>query len=561
MTVMTDERTATEWRSVVVAAIAIVGVAGVVPLVVAHHFGAFGIPRNDDWVYLRAAFQLAHDGTLDGANWISANTVGQLVASVPVVWVFGESIRALQAATLVAGVIGVFAVFDLGRRMLSFGRSLFVALLVAVGPLWAALAASAMTDVPALACAMVCLALGARSLRVGASRVLLPAALVVGFVGFTVREYAIAAPLAIVIVAFACRDERSSDESRVGPRTLLVTTVVFFVAAAVFYAWRLTLPHWYSHVLHAPGPTELWVAQDELARAAIVVGLLVLPAVVLAGPLRAVRVAHARAPRTTGLLLVATGLWLALSIERHWEPERVLGPGNYVSSRGALRLDTITGERHLLFDRPVLVSLAVLGACSVLGLVALAIPVIAGLQGRVRDRRVWLTPSEGAVALVALAACGYAATFSVSTLVEQAMFDRYLLPIVPLVAILALRCEPTHPGARRVGRVRAATVAFVGLAALGAVFALNAASFDGTKWKVAEQARSVTGRATDVDGGYEWTGYHGFFRPNRHPDTCIRVTAQLDEPEASEEDVIAAESVWGIGDPQTWIVARQRRAC
>ena len=59
------------------AAIIIVTLVGVVvPLVVARHYGASGIPRSDDWSYLRALFHWVDTGQLDFNNFVSMTLLG-----------------------------------------------------------------------------------------------------------------------------------------------------------------------------------------------------------------------------------------------------------------------------------------------------------------------------------------------------------------------------------------------------------------------------------------------------------------------------------------------------
>src|SRR5215510_3418146 len=167
----------------------VVLVGGVFPFLVARHFGAFGIPRNDDWAYLRSAFGFADHGTLTGGDWASMNLVGQLVVALPAVWLFGHRVEALQLEVLVLGVAGLLCVLDLARRLLPLGHALLVALTVAIGPLWAALSVSYMTDIPAFAFAMASLAAGALGIGRDLVNGLFCASLVIGVFGFTVRGY------------------------------------------------------------------------------------------------------------------------------------------------------------------------------------------------------------------------------------------------------------------------------------------------------------------------------------------------------------------------------------
>jgi hypothetical protein len=50
-------------------------------------------------------------------------------------------------------------------------------------------------------------------------------------------------------------------------------------------------------------------------------------------------------------------------------------------------------------------------------------------------------------------------------------------------------------------------VALVVLGALGVAFTAESASFDGTRWKVAELAAKHGYTRIQIDGGYEWVGW------------------------------------------------------
>ena len=214
-------------------------VGGVVPILTAWHFGALGIPRNDDWAYALAAFHFADSAKVNGNSWSGMNLVGQLVLSVPVVKLFGHRIAALQIEVAALGVLGLFATFDLAKQLLSPRRALFVAVLVASLPMWTSLSASYMTDIPAFALATACLALGARGIARDAVRAgYLSGSLAVGFLAFTVRENAIVAPLAVsaATVWVAARRPRA----RLFP--IVAAIVTLLASAGLFYAWRRSLP-------------------------------------------------------------------------------------------------------------------------------------------------------------------------------------------------------------------------------------------------------------------------------------------------------------------------------
>lgn len=544
---LTREDHATRTRGHVVAVLAIVVLGGLVPLAIASHFGAFGIPRNDDWAYVHALTVLDARAALDGGHWVSANLVGQLVGSLPLVWIFGTSIRALQVWSVLVGVVGLLAVHDLAGRRTTPTRALLVTLVVAVGPLWATLSVSYMTDVPAFTFAMVCLALGVRGIRADGPRATFFASLVVGVLAFTVREYAVAAPFAVAVTALWC----ARDWPETQRRAVRWTCAGAAAAIGLFYYWRLHIPTWFESSVGLPGLDRTTAVVDDFAQATMLVGLLVLPVTVLARPRRALLASFRRAPQASVVTLTTVSIFLAAAIGYHGTSGVFTGGGNYVTSLGALGTSTLRGDRGLVLPWPVMVTLAVAGAWSALVLCALAVPAVADTWASFR-RRAALTPVTIPQVVVGLALLAYLVPYVVSSAFGIGVYDRYLLPVVPLAAILVLWRAP-RPGPSDRRRMQAASVAFVVLALLGLVIAVNAASFDGTKWKVATRAAEVTGDGELVDGGYEWIGAHGLFLDRGDP--CVRLESSPSEPETSPE-MLATEPVWGLGGPQTWITAR-----
>src|SRR4051794_14653986 len=158
-----------------------------------------------------------------------------------------------------------------------------------------------MTDVPAFALAMVCPALGTRA--VGRDRLdlgLFWVALLGGFAAFSVREYALVAPAAVWLTALLHARRWSKNRFLVVIDALLCCTVL----ALLLMLWRGGLPGWQPLSPRLPGLSSARSALATSASAAAVVGLLVVPAVVLAGPRHLVASAWSRAPRAS----VATAL-------------------------------------------------------------------------------------------------------------------------------------------------------------------------------------------------------------------------------------------------------------
>src|SRR5689334_813397 len=91
-------------------------------------------------------------------------------------------------------------------------------------------------------------------------------------------------------------------------------------------------------------------------------------------------------------------------------------------------------------------------------------------------------------------------------------------------------------GARRaaVGSV----VALVLLAAVGLAFAADSASFDGARWRVAQEAVARGWPVGRVAGGFEWRAYRRGDRygPRRRPPDCVAVRI---DPRVPPERIVA----------------------
>jgi 4-amino-4-deoxy-L-arabinose transferase-like glycosyltransferase len=544
----------------IVAPILIVLVGGVVPVIIAKHFGALGIPKNDDWSYTLSAFRFADSGKLTGNNWGTMSLIGQLVLALPVIRLFGHSIVALDLEIGALGVVGLLAVFDLAKRVISPRKALFVALMVALGPMWASLSVSFMTDVPAFALAMVSLALGARAVRPDGinARFLWPS-LAVGLVAFTVREYALVAPLAVVCCALLV-------ERRTRPRFVRMVAALLgtVIVAGVFFAWRRSLPGFQSMVPLRPHLSSIKLMVSQSLQSAVLIGLLVTPAVLLADPRLLVRKAWDRAPRTTaGVVLITTAALIAENATRL--SQGFIGPGNYVLPNGTYGSALIPGTRSELLPTWLLATLAIVGLASAVVIFVACVPLAADVGARLR------TTEFGAQSLfvpviLALAACGYVVTIVVPLATSLSFWDRYVLPLLPIVGILVLFAT-TEVVTSQTGRIAGCT-AMVALAAFGAIYAANTASYDGTTWRLASRAAEIAGAPQRVDGGFVWNNYQSgvfvfnpfTFKYERKEPVCITIRTEA-HPRAGVETVVPAARVWGPMGAQTWVETQMQGHC
>ena len=176
-------------------------VAAGIPLWLSAAAGAIGIPGNDDWVYMRGAESLFRTGSIDMPGHTAA-AIGQVVLVQPLLWLSGGDPWAFTAFGLGMALIGVASSYLLARCFVGTGSALMVGLLVVTFPGFARESAGFMTDVPAFALAQLSLLLGTRWFQ-GGRRATLFASLAVGLLAVSIREFAIAAPAAILVVAWA----------------------------------------------------------------------------------------------------------------------------------------------------------------------------------------------------------------------------------------------------------------------------------------------------------------------------------------------------------------------
>ena len=493
------------------AVMVLIGVVGLaLPLIVAHSYGALGIPRGDDWSYLESLFRFAHHGTLDGNSWVSMTLVGQLVVTAPVVSVFGDSITAVQVAVAVAGFGGLVATLALGGRLVGAARGAVVALALGSSPLWGPLTVSYMTDIPAFAATMVALATARRAFaseRI--SRPLLGAALAFGVFAFSIRQYAIVAVVMIGVTAIWSSADRPVRRSRTSLTAML--GVALFACASIYVGWS-QIPHLKTYVPALPDGHSISVTVIKGGGFFRLAGLILAPVVVLADPVAIVR----RAWQTSkvAVLVIAPGLGVLLAALSVRVPGQQF-VGNYVDGNGALSSDALLGHRPDLFPTGVYPLLVLIAIASALVIALSVIPPTAELVARARRRD--FAVKDRTITCLTLTVGGYLLAYAFAMLTGVSVYDRYALPVIPLIGILVLRgadaSAATAPGCsiRRRGGV---AVALIGVALVGLVFTIDSASFDGTRWKVAVAATHRGYARGQVNGGFEWVNfYRGAHRP------------------------------------------------
>jgi len=441
------------------------------------------------------------------------NLVGLVVWSQPWIWVFGRHpwVLDLSAAVLVGG--GVWAAYQLARRVLPTSAALMAIGSFVAYPGWLRDASTYMTDGPALGLAAMSVLAGvAAGEHTGRRRILLWGACVaLGFWGFTVRETVIVAPLAALLAAARAagaesenrparpdRVSRANAEGRTRVKRApaaawWAVALGFSVLCALFYLWRQSLPGGQSLPGHAPA----LVVAAILARAWFSAALAFIPALV-ATVRRWWRPVMARA-RARGLAIGAVAALLPVVAARQYGGPPVWLLGDYLDRRG------LGGNEILLGNRPGLLAGWV---WSLLVVVAVAAGVVTA--GLVAERVARWAAGDRPPACPAATVLRWYGGLTVVALIaaavlDAALLDRYLWPaLLPGVVLLLAAPHPHRPVSSRLGSP--ALVALAVLAALALALTANSDAYDAARWRVAEAQRGVP--ALSVDAGFEWIGAH-----------------------------------------------------
>lgn len=446
------------------------GIVGVVvPLVLAIVTDGLSIPHNDAWAYSRIAQVFGASGHIQLLGWNRSALFGQFMVLGPLAqWLV---VQHLFVALL--AVVALAAVYDLVVDSVGRMRAAFAAFVVAIWPGFGLLATSFMPDVPAMTAILVCLAVGRRALRKD-SWLLLAVSIGVGLWGFTIREQAIAAPVAVLTIAGfrAWRSGRGRD--RLGVVALAAVAVV---GALVFEWWRQTFPGVDPPVVAVPAD-KLDVGGKVLAQGFFVLALGLAPAVLLvARPWR----------WRLGAVCVAAVVTVAAVVRVRSDGAQKFFVGNYLDPDGPYWAAGI-GRPAAIF--PAFVWWLLVAVACVSGV------LLAGVL--VQRYRQW-DPVLGAfVVLTVLGNVG-------SALTGQLLYDRYWLLILPaLLAVVLSKEAESHRSSQL-----AAGVVAVGLSVVAVVISAAGYAYDSARWDAAEQVVATTGVSDrDVNAGLEWNGWH-----------------------------------------------------
>jgi hypothetical protein len=470
-----------------------------IPVVLGATAGSLEIPRNDDWSYRRIAEEFWRTGRIVYNNVAAPTTLGQLVAVQPLLWLSRGGDVAFTVAGIASSLATPIGVYALARQFLAPARSLLAALSLILFPGYLAYATSFMTDGPALAAQIWALAIGVPALSKRPTDLrMLAVALAIAVFAFSIRQFGLAAVGALGVAAVA-REPR-----RVGSWILVLLAANACVAVQILSASQ-------SGDLVTLRPNIGFATR--LPSAAVSAALMALPAAIV-GIVTNRRVWHRR-DATYGALL---GAGLATAIVASWIrlgdfPTALLG--NLTTQQGVLDVLDLRGGRPYLFTDGFWTVVNLLGLVALV-IVGSSISAALGAYSRRRrarwpDLRDLGTPAGLLTLFVTVSSVGLGLYGTVWIL-----FDRYLWPIVPVLAVLMMihvrapdHAEDVDAGSFR-GGLEPMTVVPLGVVTLEAMLAFllmaNAFAFDAARWKAGEDLTAAGLPADSIDAGYEWVG-------------------------------------------------------
>jgi hypothetical protein len=477
---------------------------------------------------------LYETGRLQFTGWTIMTLVGQVAFTMPFLWLLQGSPWAFAASAATLAIIGITASYILARRVLPTPRAAFAVLAVLVFPGFMLSTTTFMTDVPTYAAEMLCLAVGAVALgRSDADhrRRWFVASLIIGCWAFSIREFALAAPLAVLIAVTA------SDP--LGPRRRYL-----FAADAVLATCALI--YLIAHSL--PGQSVIQIQPFQPGAVAHVVAgvttlaLMLAPALVLGA---ATWVPIWRRPtdeagrRTRLRATIGAGLGIAVAVVLAclFANDGGVFPsftasgrtgvivGNLFAQTGALGGDVLAGTRPMLYPAVLWIGLETVAiVAGFAALAALGAALGAGGPGVIRamDLRRHDSPLGSTLGLLVI----FATIYGVETIVfglNASTFDRYLWSLgLPLSVLLLWRPSedrvarserPAGSALRRDAALQRPTrwlagAMLCGSGVLSLALVLNALAFDVARWRIGEAAMADGTPAMSIDAGFEWLGYH-----------------------------------------------------
>jgi 4-amino-4-deoxy-L-arabinose transferase-like glycosyltransferase len=443
-------------------------------------------PLNDDWQFGLAARELAEKGELRILPYSAMTLVGQ-AALGSLVWMVAPGFVALRLLTLVFWMVCGPATWWLARELGRSRPSAFVAgLVVSTCPLVVNLGTTFMTDVPFLALWTLGAAAGVRALR--SSSVPFAIVTTLAAAGATsIRQPGLFLVLAFLAVLATCRVPRRG----VLLRGILVSSCLTFIPVTVVYYALTGGTQAFQKKIAVPSmevlaylPGSIWAVTGTLA-------FLLSPALLFGcgGMLRRLRFLA----MSTAVVVVALAQARFGFLTGAAKTFPYLGNILFNAGLGPITLVDAREGRLAFAGVPAYLQIGVTLFVAILG------TVLVDRLVRREDR-----PDRPLTLFVFAAALLYIAVLFLTTRNLNYLFDRYLLPLLPLVAAVvvpkSLSVRPSH--------VWSPAIAILLLPGVGIVGTRDYHRWNEARWDLCATAERSGGTPKTIDGGFEYSGWH-----------------------------------------------------
>jgi Dolichyl-phosphate-mannose-protein mannosyltransferase len=466
------------------------------------------IGYGDDTAYAGVSFMLGRTGHLIYNGWESAFLIFHAYWGALFIRLFGFSFVCLRASTFPFALGSVGLCYLLVRRAgLQARTAVLVTLLFGLSPLFLPVAVSFMTDVPAMFFMFASLYAFARAEELSSepqSYGWLALGIATGFIGGTGRQVVWLVPL--IVLPYLAWVRRQQN-------WLWISAIVAWalVLGGVIYTTK-----WFNNqpyvVYQPPLVSELklairrpfWVV-NEMLRLSLMLLLVILPAAVPL--LLRASVDTWRGLRRRHILVAALFLLLLATVAIHPSLASIPWVGTTLNWEGINGSAPLPGRPIVLVTPIRFVAAMVVYAC-----VCILAGELWGIRRLVRRAAACLGDSSSSKFVLTSLSLICVAYF-VLAVVRSAdfdVFDRYLLPIMPWAATVALLWfEQDNPSAERMLR-RTMPLAW----ALLAILALYGIASTRDLWALAEarvlatrKLESAAVARTAIDGGFEYNAW------------------------------------------------------
>lgn len=446
--------------------------------------GALGIPRNDDGFYLRTAFHFASTGDFVPVSSYPM-LFGQVLISLPVIKIFGESIAALQVFWASIAVLALVALYMMFREFLSSLHAAICVFALALGPIFANLSLSYMTDLPAFSFqvfGMFCISKAFSAKHKNFAW--MTTSLLLIAIAFTVRQSSIFMLAVFSIVLFVNFKIFSRSKELVALLSLTVGGL------ALFYFWRSGLAEFGEFSIDLSGfrnPVEL--VGKAVLQSGMTYGIYVFPLVLIISPLQIYK--------NFSKISLYLSLGASLLIAASFAVVRPKPGGNYFSQFVAYQAANSASSYDILYAWEWQLLQLIGLICTV------AFVIVCGRWFVLRRSSPEFRNNSFMVVGVSLLLLF---AFQVVAF-GGGGFDRYGILLIPLAGAIFLKCANDQK--LLTSRFKAASLVYCVLVLILGVRAFDASTnFDGAGWEIAQQQVDNGSDPLTIDGGYSWFAFY-----------------------------------------------------